>query len=263
MPRPFLPVRGGDEGTPLGAHERDVVQTTSGYDPWVGSRRVVPVRPHYRSWLTRQVIAGPLLEIGPGLRPTAPVATSYFVDRSSHALAELAIRGARTAAVDGSLPFPDAFFGAVLAFEVLEHVEDDASLLDEIARVLRAGGLFLMSTPVHRAKWSVLDDACHHVRRDEPDELFGKVRSRGFRIEGYTFTRSEARWLTRMRARVLQANRGAATACVQGIFFPAHAAYQRYFAHVRWTSPDVPVPARADDLVLHARLTAGPGSGPA
>jgi SAM-dependent methyltransferase len=227
---------------------------TTTYDPWVGSRHVVQVRPHLRRWLAQQTVEGPLLEIGPGLRPTAPVATSYFVDRSPHALAALAIRGGRTASAEGGLPFPDGFFGAVLAFEVLEHVENDEELLDEIGRVLRPGGLFVMSTPVHRAKWSVLDDACRHVRRDEPDELFRKIKTRGFEIRGYSFDPSEAPWLTRLRARVLLANRSAATACVQAVFFPLHALYQRRFAHVRWISPDVPVPPRADDLALFARL---------
>jgi SAM-dependent methyltransferase len=230
------------------------------HDPWVGSNRVVQVRPQYRSWLAAQHVDGPVLEVGPGLRPTAAVPQSFFVDLSPHALTELAARGARTAPADLPFPFPDSFFGAVLAFEVLEHVEDDEALLAEIARVLRPGGLFVMSTPVHRAKWSALDDACHHVRRDEPDVLFGKVKGHGFEIGGFSFTTTEAPWLTRVRARVLSANRSAATACVQAVFFPVHAAYQRYFAHVRWSSPDVPVPTRADDLIVHARLTRGPNA---
>ena len=250
--RSTTPVRPNAYMTP---HDTKTAAATE--DPWAGSRRVVQVRPHLRRWLASQAVEGPSLEIGPGLRPTAAVATSYFVDRSDHALEALAVRGGRTARAEGSLPFPDGFFGAVLAFEVLEHVEDDETLLAEIARVLRPGGLFVMSTPVHRAKWSELDDACHHVRRDEPDQLFGKVKARGFEISGYSFDPSEAPWLTRLRARVLRTNRSAATACVQSVFFPLHAAYQRRFAQVRWTSPDVPVPSWADDLALQARLTVG------
>ena len=72
-----------------------------------------------------------------GLRPTAPVRTSTFVDASSHALDRLAARGGRTVAAGTSLPLPDASFDAVLAFEVVEHVEADTELLAEIGRVTR------------------------------------------------------------------------------------------------------------------------------
>ncbi|HWD85426.1 MAG TPA: glycosyltransferase [Solirubrobacteraceae bacterium] len=41
----------------------------------------------------------------------------------------------------------DGEFGAVIAFEVIEHLEDHARLLAEIRRVLRPGGLLIMSTP--------------------------------------------------------------------------------------------------------------------
>lgn len=231
------------------------METPTTYDPWLGSERVVQVRPHLRRWISSQRIGGPWLEIGPGLRPTAPVATSFFVEPSPQALGALASRGGRTSAAGGVLPFPDGFFGVVLAFEVLEHVEDDEGLLAEISRVTRPGGLFVMSTPVHRARWSVLDDECHHVRRDEPDQLFGKVKARGFEIDGYSFTPPEASWLTGLRARALHMNRSVAVACVQSVFFPLHSAYQGRFAHVRWTAPDVPVPPEADDLVLHAWRT--------
>ncbi len=87
-----------------------------------------------------------------------------------------------------ALPFPDGSFDAVLAFEVLEHVEDDTGLLDEIARVSRPGGVLILSTPVHASMWSPLDDACGHVRRDEPEVLFEKVRAAGFEIGGYSWT---------------------------------------------------------------------------
>jgi len=42
---------------------------------------------------------------------------------------------------------PSACFDVVTAFEVIEHLEDWQNLIEESARVLRAGGIFLVSTP--------------------------------------------------------------------------------------------------------------------
>jgi ubiquinone/menaquinone biosynthesis C-methylase UbiE len=45
------------------------------------------------------------------------------------------------------LPFPDASFGAVITFDVLEHVENVPRTLRECYRVLRKGGTMLLSFP--------------------------------------------------------------------------------------------------------------------
>jgi SAM-dependent methyltransferase len=42
---------------------------------------------------------------------------------------------------------PDASFDCVVSVEVLEHVEDDHSFVREVSRVLRPGGVFVMTTP--------------------------------------------------------------------------------------------------------------------
>jgi SAM-dependent methyltransferase len=233
---------------------RDAAHPAS--DHWSGSRRVVQVRPHVWSWLAPRVGGGSVLEIGPGLRPTAPVATSTFIDASAHALNRLAARGGRTVPAAGALPFPDASFDAVLAFEVVEHVEDDTGLIDEVARVSRSGGMLILSTPVHPSMWSPLDDACGHVRRDEPEVLFEKVRAAGFEIGGYTWTPAGSPLVTRLRARALTSNRRLSTAFVQTLIFPFHAAYQRMFAKLRWIPPATPVSPEADDVMLWATRSA-------
>jgi SAM-dependent methyltransferase len=222
-------------------------------DKWSGSGHVVQVRPHVWGWLAPRLGAGPVLEIGPGLRPTAPVASSTFVDASLHALGHLEARGARTAEAASRLPFEDRSFGAALAFEVLEHVEDDVTLLDELARVLRPGGVLVISTPIHASRWSPLDEACGHVRRDEPEVLLEKVHASGFDVGGFAWTRPALGALTPLRVRALRSNRRLSTAFVQRWVFPVHAAYQRWFQRLRWTAPDRPVPSSADDLMLWAR----------
>lgn len=45
------------------------------------------------------------------------------------------------------LPFADSVFDLVIASEVLEHVEDDRSAIQEIGRVLKPGGILCVTVP--------------------------------------------------------------------------------------------------------------------
>lgn len=69
--------------------------------------------------------------------------------RRAHARLPYAIRGELT---DGGLPFADASADAVLFSEVIEHLVDPDSALDELRRVLRPGGHLMLSTP-NLAAW--------------------------------------------------------------------------------------------------------------
>ncbi|MCT2590283.1 class I SAM-dependent methyltransferase [Streptomyces sp. N2-109] len=60
-----------------------------------------------------------------------------------------AVRGELT---DPGLPFADGVADAVLFSEVIEHLVDPDSALDELRRVLRPGGHLLLSTP-NLAAW--------------------------------------------------------------------------------------------------------------
>lgn len=46
-----------------------------------------------------------------------------------------------------SLPFADNVFDAIACFEVLEHLEDPQKAIDEARRVLKPGGLYVISVP--------------------------------------------------------------------------------------------------------------------
>ncbi len=62
------------------------------------------------------------------------------------------------------LPITDNVFGAVLLLDVLEHVDDHAALA-EVHRVLRPGGVAVITVPAVRWLWSYRDEAAGHLRR--------------------------------------------------------------------------------------------------
>lgn len=64
-----------------------------------------------------------------------------------------------------ALPFVDEAFDVVAAFDVVEHCEDDAVAVSEIARVLAPGGRMLLSVPAYQWAWSKHDVRAGHHRR--------------------------------------------------------------------------------------------------
>ncbi len=82
----------------------------------------------------------------------------------------------------------DGEFDLVVSFETIEHLPDVEAYLDEMARILRPGGKFLVSTPDRRiasVMYRLLGRPAnkHHVREYTKDELV-KLLSTRFQIEG-------------------------------------------------------------------------------
>ncbi|WP_266180855.1 class I SAM-dependent methyltransferase [Dyella humicola] len=55
--------------------------------------------------------------------------------------------------------------GAIGAFDVVEHVEDDAAFIDQVADALSERGLFFATVPAYQWLWSSADDEAGHYRR--------------------------------------------------------------------------------------------------
>jgi SAM-dependent methyltransferase len=62
-------------------------------------------------------------------------------------------------------PFATASLDAVLALDVIEHVDDDAAGLREIARTLKPDGLLVLTVPALPSLWGTQDVVNHHRRR--------------------------------------------------------------------------------------------------
>lgn len=74
--------------------------------------------------------------------------------------------------LNGNSPFPDESFDCVTALEVIEHLENPRTLIREMKRLVRPGGLIVVTTPNNesltsllslalRGHYSAFADACY------------------------------------------------------------------------------------------------------
>lgn len=80
------------------------------------------------------------------------------------------------------IDWPDRFH-LVMAFEVLEHIEDDGSALADWTSWIAPGGSILLSVPAHEDCWNARDVWAGHVRRYERTELVSKIQQAGLEVE--------------------------------------------------------------------------------
>lgn len=106
-----------------------------------------------------------VLDVGSADGPSA----AWLRDRAAQVTAmDLDPRGLDEHGVVGSLtaiPFADETFDVVSAFDVVEHCADEGLALTEARRVLKPGGLFLVSVPAYEWAWTSFDVKNAHHRR--------------------------------------------------------------------------------------------------
>lgn len=102
------------------------------------------------------------------------IGIDYSLDAALHVKANLGIP-----VVIGDLtrlPFRTAAFDGVTTGETLEHLDDDASAVREIARVLVAGGTCVATVPALQSLWTASDDYYEHRRRYTREQLSSLFR---------------------------------------------------------------------------------------
>ena len=100
------------------------------------------------------------------------------------ALAKLRARGgSATLGSITALPYGNAVFDLICAFDVIEHVDDDERALAELSRVAASGAALITSVPLHPAQWTGFDAFVGHRRRYEPEDLKAKLARHGFTVE--------------------------------------------------------------------------------
>jgi SAM-dependent methyltransferase len=129
-----------------------------------------------------------LLDVGCGTGTMLGYLSRYGAVRGVDA-DEAAISFCRQRGVDNvqlydgrKLPFRDQTFDLVTMFDVLEHIEDDRFALEEVFRVLKAGGTFILTVPAYPFLWGPQDEVSLHKRRYLASELRLRICSSGFNL---------------------------------------------------------------------------------
>lgn len=80
-----------------------------------------------------------------------------------------------------SIPFCNEF-DVIAAFDVLEHIEEDETVLAQMYQAIRIDGGLMITVPQHKFLWSRVDEHACHVRRYAARDLVRKVKAAGFEI---------------------------------------------------------------------------------
>ncbi|MBP6855680.1 MAG: class I SAM-dependent methyltransferase [Candidatus Pacebacteria bacterium] len=96
----------------------------------------------------------------------------YGVDISPTALAFCEQKGLTVKEGTAThLPFGDQSFDVVCALDVVEHIAKEEDVIREIERVLRPGGVGIITVPAHQWLWSYHDELLGHQRRYNKKQL--------------------------------------------------------------------------------------------
>jgi SAM-dependent methyltransferase len=137
--------------------------------------------------------------------------TLFGVETSASAVERLGLEARRRGrtvpnlllwrALDQGLPFLSGSFDVVIMSHVLEHVPDDAHLVEEARRLLTELGYLMVMVPLDDPLWR---DNPDHVRVYDLPALIALLQLNGFTVQGYLVDHSvenvfrslrEASWL--------------------------------------------------------------------
>ena len=90
---------------------------------------------------------------------------------------------------DGAqLPIQDGQMDAVIGLDIFEHIEDDKAAFEEAYRVLRPGGILVLSVPAFQSLWGPHDVALMHFRRYRVQQVRQRLEEAGFTVRRASYS---------------------------------------------------------------------------
>ncbi|MEK7573392.1 MAG: class I SAM-dependent methyltransferase [Patescibacteria group bacterium] len=113
---------------------------------------------------------------GKNVEELSKIGSTWGIDNSHLAIAYCRKRGLKTISLGNAelTNFSPNSFDVVTLLDVLEHT-DDSKALKEIDRILKPGGLLVISVPAFPILWSQWDVVLHHKRRYTKKSLLQKL----------------------------------------------------------------------------------------
>lgn len=131
----------------------------------------------------------PALDVGCGtgafLQDLSKEWNAWGIDTSELAI-EYARRRGLTRLALGTLeefPHPGERFDLITALDVIEHIQDDVSVLRQMGGRLAPGGTIIVTVPAHPWLWSAHDEINHHFRRYTRRSLTNSIEGAGLRVD--------------------------------------------------------------------------------
>jgi SAM-dependent methyltransferase len=146
-----------------------------------------------------------------------------------------------------SAPLPDLagvkdrYYDLIGAFDVIEHIDDDAAAVASIAAKLKKGGKFVITVPAHQWMWSAHDVVNHHKRRYSKRQLRRLIESSPLSLEKIGYFNSLLFPLA-LVDRLASKLRGKEDADLKLPPVPLNAALERAFAAERHLVGRLPLP---------------------
>ncbi len=167
----------------------EMYKLEEGYWWHVAKRRLV------KSWLDREVQGygdRVYVDIGCGTGKMLEEMTKWRkwkkvlgLDGASEALGFCRKRGVgvvKKADFEKKLPLGNTSVDVISSLDVVEHIRKDTALIREFYRVLKPGGLVIVTVPAYKWLWTYWDDILKHKRRYTGKEIRRKFERGGFEV---------------------------------------------------------------------------------